>query len=82
MKEYSETHKAFIETRDRFYREANSWSEENRKAVEELLEKKLERHLKITEALIIETPEDEYAPIILPKQKFTKANDVSMTFSW
>lgn len=77
MKDYEETQKSFIETRDRYYKEAAAWSDENRRAFEEILEKKLERHLKITEALITETPEEKYAPIIKTLPTLSKAAEVT-----
>ncbi|XP_014279148.1 sentrin-specific protease 1 isoform X3 [Halyomorpha halys] len=78
MKDYEETQKSFIETRDQYYKEAAAWSDENRRAVEEILEKKLERHLKITEALITETPEEKYAPIIKPLPTLSKAAELKI----
>ncbi|CAH1390774.1 unnamed protein product [Nezara viridula] len=78
MKDYEETQKSFIETRDRYYKEATAWSDENRRAFEEILEKKLERHLKITEALITETPEEKYSPIIKPLPTLSKAAELKI----
>lgn len=78
MKDYEETQKSFIETRDRYYKEAAAWSDENRRTFEEILEKKLERHLKITEALITETPEEKYAPIIKTLPTLSKAAELKI----
>lgn len=78
IKEYNDTQEEFNSTRNYFMQEALKWSQVNYKDVETILEEKISRHLRITEAALPVAPEDPYAPIIVPLPELTKAMEAKV----
>lgn len=73
MKNYRETSDEFERTKNKFAEEVRQWNEESKRHIQEYLELKIQRHLRVTEALSPEPEvvEEGYLSVVRPLPELT-----------